>query len=177
MGDRGRLVSSMLSTEASKSTTIILLRHIRDMLTLFTPLTSPGYKVTAVVRNAVSLEWHHNLNVIIGSVLKQSDMDRAFTSSSTPVDAVVVFLNASRTSDMPWANLVVPPRFMADSVSHAVESLRKYSGNSVQRLHIVILSAFGVGDSFEVTPWIFRWMITHTNLGKTFEDHNLACGC
>lgn len=109
-----------------------------------------------------------------GSVLSQDDMDRAFTASSDPVDAVVGFLNATRTSDMPWAKPLAPPRFMADSAANAVASLRKYSTNSTQKPRIVILSALGVGDSLQVTPLILRLLVKHTNLGVAYKDHNLV---
>jgi hypothetical protein len=36
----------------------------------------------------------------------------------------------------------------------------------------VILSAIGAGDSFHAAPWMIRTMVNHTNLGKTYEDHN-----
>ena len=39
---------------------------------------------------------------------------------------------------------------------------------------IVVVSAFGVGDSLSRQPLLIRWMITRTNLSYTYADHNLV---
>jgi hypothetical protein len=57
---------------------------------------------------------------------------------------------------------------MADSVANATAAM---NARGIRR--IVVVSAFGVGDSLSREPLLTRWMITHTNLRYTYADHNL----
>jgi hypothetical protein len=81
---------------------------------------------------------------------------------------VIVALNSTRRSDTPWAKPVSPPRLMADSVANTTAAM---TARGVRR--IVVLSAFGVGDSLSSAAFPLRWMFTRTNLKYTYADHNL----
>jgi uncharacterized protein YbjT (DUF2867 family) len=67
------------------------------------------------------------------------------------------------------AKPVSPPRLMADSVANATAAM---TARGIRR--IVVVSAFGVGDSLSRQPLLIRWMITRTNLSYTYADHNLV---
>lgn len=102
-------------------------------------LTSPGHKVTALVRNPTSLPARDNLKIVAGTPLDISDITKAFLSTEAFLDlpqAVVTTLNAPRESDSPFSKLLAPPRFMADSISNVREVMKKYG---VKKL--VIMSA------------------------------------
>jgi hypothetical protein len=58
---------------------------------------------------------------------------------------------------------------MADAVRYTTDAMHRHR---VER--IAVVSAMGVGDSLAVVPFYLRWLIKHTNLGKTYADHNLA---
>ncbi|KAL6402301.1 hypothetical protein AUP68_14773 [Ilyonectria robusta] len=132
-----------------------------------------GHTVTAIVRKSSSLQPQKGLNIVTGSVSNPEDVDRAI-SAAPPIDGVAVFLNASRTSDMPWAKLVVPPRFITDAVANVANSIHKTA--PITNTRLVVMSAIGVGDSWEVAPWFLRVMISKTNLGTTYTDHNCLDG-
>ena len=91
--------------------------------------------------------------------MNRSDVDGAIDGA----DAVIVALNSTRRSDTPWAKPVSPPRLMADSVANATAAM---TARGIRR--IVVVSAFGVGDSLSRQPLLIRWMITRTNLSYTY---------
>ncbi|KAI0136818.1 NAD-dependent epimerase/dehydratase-like protein [Xylariales sp. AK1849] len=131
---------------------------------------SKGHHVTAVVRSTSSLTAGDNLTVVEGSPLKESDIDSAFraTPGSIP-SAVVVALNARRSSDSPFAapSSDTPPRMMADSVANAIKAMKKHGVRK-----IVIMSSMGTGDSFAHANYLMRLMFTHSNMSLQMVDHN-----
>jgi uncharacterized protein YbjT (DUF2867 family)/mannose-6-phosphate isomerase-like protein (cupin superfamily) len=126
---------------------------------------SRGHTVTALVRDPEKLGHRDGLSVTTGTPVNAADVARAMPGA----DAVVVTLNSSRTSDLPWARPVSPPRLMADSVANATQAMTE---RGIRR--IVIVSAFGAGDSLARQPLLTRWTIQHTNLSYTYADHNLV---
>ncbi|KAG2000880.1 hypothetical protein GB937_010741 [Aspergillus fischeri] len=134
---------------------------------------SQGHHVTVIVRNATGLGSHPKLTVVEGSVLSQVDMDNAFSAAGIHVDAVLKFLNPHRSSRSPWAKFLGPPRLLADATANAARALRRQQQQEHGRKpRLVVMSALGAGESRKVTPFITRFIIDHSNVGKTYEDHN-----
>lgn len=131
---------------------------------------SRSHQITALVRKSASLEPRKNLTVVEGTPLNTDDLDKAFTAdkSSTPT-AVVVALNARRTSDSPFAapSPDTPPRMMADSVANVIGAMKKYGAKK-----IVILSAVGVGSSFESLNFLLRPIFKYSGMRFQMDDHN-----
>jgi putative NADH-flavin reductase len=125
---------------------------------------SKGHTVTALVRDPAKLISRAGLTVVQGTPVNRGDVDGAIDGA----DAVIVALNSTRRSDTPWAKPVSPPRLMADSVANATGAM---TARGIRR--IVVLSAFGVGDSLSSAALPLRWMFTRTNLKYTYADHNL----
>ena len=134
----------------------------------------PGNHVTVLIRDASALKPHANLTVVEGSVLSESDMSSAFSAAGIPVDAVLSFLNAPRASNNPWAKFLGPPRLLADSTAYAARELRKQRSQQpdLPKPRLVVMNAMGVGQSRLVAPFFMRFLMDHSNVGKTFEDHN-----
>jgi len=84
-------------------------------------------------------------------------------------DVVITTLNAPRASDSPFAKPIAPPRFMADAIANICEVMK---ANGVTK--IIIMSAFGVGDSFQNLNFLMKPIISYTNMAKQFNDHNLV---
>ena len=126
---------------------------------------SKGHTVTALVRDPAKLVSRVGLTVVQGTPANRGDVDRAIDGA----DAVIVALNSTRRSDTPWAKPVSPPRLMADSVANATGAM---TARGIRR--IVVLSAFGVGDSLSSASLPLRLMFTRTNLKYTYADHNLV---
>jgi putative NADH-flavin reductase len=125
---------------------------------------SKGHTVTALVRDPAKLTSRAGLTVVQGTPVNRGDVDGAIDGA----DAVIVALNSTRRSDTPWAKPVSPPRLMADSVANATGAM---AARGIRR--IVVVSAFGVGDSLSAAALPLRWMFTRTNLKYTYADHNL----
>ena len=124
-----------------------------------------GHTLAALVRDPAKLTPRAGLTAVQGTPMNRSDMDGAIDGAH----AVIVALNSTRRSDTPWAKPVSPPRLMADSVANATAAM---TARGIRR--IVVVSAFGVGDSLSRQPLLIRWMITRTNLSYTYADHNLV---
>jgi uncharacterized protein YbjT (DUF2867 family) len=84
----------------------------------------------------------------------------------TGCDAILSALNISRKSDFPWSKLVSPPNFLSESMANVVLLATRLD---IQR--VIVITAAGVGDSARYTPGWFRWIIRHSNIGITYEDH------
>lgn len=126
---------------------------------------SKGHTVTALVRDPSKLTPQAGLAVVCGTPINRTDVNGAIDGA----DAVVVALNSTRRSDTPWAKPVSPPRLMADSVANVTTAM---TVRGIRR--IVVVSAFGVGDSLSTAAFPLRWMFTRTNLKYTYADHNLV---
>ncbi|KAJ5661671.1 uncharacterized protein N7477_009287 [Penicillium maclennaniae] len=112
------------------------------------------------------------MTVVEGSPLSEKDMERAFAAAGVPVDAVVIFLNPLRASGNPWAKFIGPPRLIADSTINAARTLRAQQPLKGSKPRLVIMNALGVGESYGVTPYLARFMMSYSNVGKTYEDHS-----
>ena len=103
------------------------------------------------------------LIVFKGTPLSREDLEEAMKDC----EAVLCALNISRKSDFPWSKLVTPPTFLSESMHHVVELAPRFD---LQR--VITITAAGVGDTAQYTPGWFRWIINHSNIGITYEDHN-----
>lgn len=146
-----------------------------------------GHTLTALVRNPDSLQPRDgvtivkgkvisqncdaiNPNVVAGTALNKDDIESAFSATpSSPPTAVIVTLNAQRKSDNPWAAPVAPPRMMADSNANITSVMKAHSVRK-----IVVMSAFGVAESFNNMNILLRLTIRHSNMSYQFEDHGLV---
>ncbi len=109
----------------------------------------------------------NGLTVVEGTPLQKGDIERAFSTTATPPDVTVVALNATRVSDSPFAKPLAPPMFIRDCVRNTTAVMAEYR---VKR--IVIMSAWGVGSSWNPSPWMLKLLFSHTNMSYQTEDHN-----
>lgn len=98
-------------------------------------------------------------------------MDWAFQALGKPVDAVLQFLNPHRATSSPWSEFLGPPRLMADATANATRALRQQAAAAKHKPRLVVMNALGAGESRNVTPWITRFIMDYSNVGKTYEDH------
>ncbi len=127
-----------------------------------------NHTVTAIIRRPDALAPQPNLSVITGTPLNHADISKAFADAprSDPIRAVVSTLNTGRTSDNPWAKTTSPPSLMADSVRNALAVMREHG---VKKM--VVLGTNGIGSSRANSGWFFNWVVDHSNLKITFDDH------
>ncbi|KAL2673777.1 hypothetical protein Neosp_012221 [[Neocosmospora] mangrovei] len=134
---------------------------------------SHRHHVTALIRSTSRLAPHERLTVVEGSVLSESDMDRAFATSNHPFDAAIQFLDASRKSVNPWSEFIGPVRILPDAAANTARALRKQQPlPSGQKPRLIIMCGRGTGESIKTVPLYLKFMIDHSNLGKTYAEHN-----
>jgi hypothetical protein len=140
--------------------------HVKNFMTN----RSPGHTATALLRNLASLTPRDGLTIVKGTPLNESDVNSAFlvTENDLP-QAVITTLNAARESDSPFSKPIAPPRFMADSIANVRKTMQRHGVKK-----IVIMSAFGVGDSFKGLNFLMRPVIKYTNMAAQFRDHDLV---
>ncbi|KAK5193364.1 hypothetical protein LTR99_006916 [Exophiala xenobiotica] len=161
-----------------------------------------GHSVTILLRkpNSNLPQDHANLTTVTGDPCDASDVEKALRScSSTRPNVPVVIISTlgqTRTSGNPWAATTSPARFMDTSAkavlaaaaaaasSEAVKtktgSTGSSSGSSRVQVHpieivkFVVMSMFGVGDSFANLNFALRWTFNHSNMDQTLEDQTLV---
>eukprot|EP00934_Nitzschia_sp_Nitz4_P002483 Nitzschia sp. Nitz4//scaffold1_size375055//304189//304911//NITZ4_000321-RA/size375055-processed-gene-0.388-mRNA-1//1//CDS//3329541180//2473//frame0 len=96
------------------------------------------------------------LTVIAGDVTKKDDVDKVFAENN--IDSVIVALGG-KTSD-------VGDTMLTDGTKNIIDSMKE---KGVKRL--AVISAIGVGDSYDKAPFYFRILIS-TVMSKIFKDKN-----
>lgn len=127
-----------------------------------------NHSVTALIRRPDALPPQPSLSIITGTPLNHADVSKAFANApkSDPIKAVISTLNTGRTSDSPWAKITSSPNLMADSVRNTLAVMKEYGVKK-----IVVLGTNGVGSSREYSGWFFNWIVDHSSLKITFDDH------
>lgn len=128
-----------------------------------------NHQVTALVRNAASMETQvqAGLETVVGTPTKIEDVRKAFTYSKP--DVVIVTLSAPRASDSPFAANISPARLMADSTANVVAVMKEFDAPK-----IVIMQAFGVGESWTQMHCVLRLLMSKSNMIYQYDDHNLV---
>ena len=122
-----------------------------------------GYEVNVLVRDLNNFKVkHERLRIIEGN---PSDK-RILNETMRDCQVVISTLNISRKSDFPWSRLRTPENFLSETISHVIELCPLHD---ISR--IIVLSAWGVGDSREHIPTWFRWLIEHSNIGAAYREH------
>ncbi|CAG9941858.1 unnamed protein product [Clonostachys rosea f. rosea IK726] len=129
-----------------------------------------GHQVTALVRKETSLGKQKGLDIVVGSPFNEADISKAISFSASPIDAVLVTLNAPRASDSPFSALDpnLPLDFLTQCARNTISAMRAASPPVPK---IVIMSTVGTAESIKSSNFIMRFMFTRTNLRYTREDH------
>ena len=133
----------------------------------------PARRGLTVIKGTIGYPPQQALRSILnpaGTPLSKSDIVNAV--EATPDDlpkSVIVTLNSGRTSDNPFAKPTAPQRFMADSNANAVAAMKEYGIRK-----IVVMQALGVGTSFPNLLFAMRWVVRHSNMAVSFEDHEFV---
>jgi putative NADH-flavin reductase len=122
-----------------------------------------GYTVHVLVRDKSKLQVHSpRLHVFEGVPTDAPALRTALQGCNAVINA----LNISRYSDFPWSKLRTPLYLLSDTMKLLAELCKELS---VTR--IIIISAWGVGDTRSHIPTWFRWFIDNSNIGPAYTDH------
>ncbi|ESZ95929.1 hypothetical protein SBOR_3742 [Sclerotinia borealis F-4128] len=128
-----------------------------------------GHDVIALVREPSSIEAREGLKLVKGTPLNKADITAAFEASTKTPSVVLVTLSAPRRSDSPFSPSISPPRLMADSNANIISVMKDFDVGK-----IVVMQAFGVGDSWPHMHFLLRMLMKKSNLYMQYDDHNLV---
>ncbi|RNC83949.1 MAG: NAD-dependent epimerase/dehydratase family protein [Balneola sp.] len=119
-----------------------------------------GHKVTALVREETSFAASPEVEVIRGSVLDYSTLEKATRNQ----DAVISCLGLKRKNKLnPWSSITSP----LDLTTKTAENLMKALPADFP---VAVISAAGVGESFDRTNSVLQFLIRKSNLGPAYQD-------
>jgi len=111
-----------------------------------------GHEVTVLVRRAGS-SFPAGVRVIVGNALKHEDVLRATDQQ----DAVVECIGGTS----PWKTQTLE----RDAMLNIVAAMEKFGAR-----RLVVVSAMGVGESAEQSPWWYRYLMVPTFLRGSTAD-------
>ncbi|MCG8326153.1 MAG: NAD(P)H-binding protein [Chitinophagales bacterium] len=120
-----------------------------------------GYNITAVVRSKSSMDGIDGIKVIQGSVLDKEILEEAIEGQNY----VLSCLGIQRKSPNPWSGLSSPPNLTESVIKNGLPMMEK---NGVER--IVVVSAAGVGDSWNRVNTLLKGIIKTSSIAKTYKD-------
>jgi uncharacterized protein YbjT (DUF2867 family) len=104
------------------------------------------------------------LQTFIGDSTCYQDLQAALKGCN----AVISALNIGRATAFPWSRLTT----RADLLSATMVRLLSLC-SQVYVNHIVVVSAWGAGDSRKHIPAWYRWLIDHSNIRYAYQNHEL----
>lgn len=119
-----------------------------------------GHKITALVRPGTSFDVPPEVDVIRGSVLDEDTLEKAVRNQ----DAIISCLGLKRRSKLnPWSPITSP----LDLTTQTVENLTKVLPIDFP---VAVISAAGVGESFDRTNSVLQFLIQKSNLSPAYQD-------
>jgi putative NADH-flavin reductase len=124
-----------------------------------------GFEINCLTRNHNTIDiTDDKLRVFEGCPSKINNLDMAINDC----DAIISVLNISRTSDFPWAKLRTPSTFLSDVIENVIAVSNQ---RSIKR--IIVCSAWGVSETiYDIRFW-FRWLISQSNIGLAYANHEV----
>ncbi|KFY11469.1 hypothetical protein V491_07189 [Pseudogymnoascus sp. VKM F-3775] len=120
-----------------------------------------GHKITALIRDPSTIPVKNDLNIVKGTPLEPSDIEKAFNAvKGDPPTAVIVTLAAVADKES---------RVMTGAYECVIAAMKSHGVSK-----IATISSFGIGSSLKNITFIMRWAIANTSLGVKFADHNQA---
>ena len=122
-----------------------------------------GHQVTAFVRNRAQLAEAPGLNIVEGDATKPGDVAGAIRPGH---DAIVVALG-ERPKPLDWVpglRRAPPSRVCEIGTRNILAALPEAA-----RTRLIVISAYGVGDTRALAPWYYRWYL-RLFLGALMED-------
>jgi uncharacterized protein YbjT (DUF2867 family) len=129
-----------------------------------------GLAVTALVRDparlAPDLAASPDVKVVHGEIDDRAAVAEALDGSA----AVILALGLRYRRRHPWGGI----DGRTDVVPAAVTSVLEAAGHAQTRPAVVLLSAFGAGDSWAKLPWIFRAIVSSSALRISYAGLSRA---
>ena len=127
-------------------------------------LTKSEIKVNCLVRKKglINLD-SPSIKIFYGDATNLNDLKKALGKSKIIISSI----NVQRKNIFPWSKLTNSKKTISDFTKNVLEA----SENNINR--IITVSAWGVGDSINKIPKIFKFLIKYSNLKYPYRDHDL----
>lgn len=146
---------------------------------LLTEALSRGYTITAQARDPTSLASfeHSSLTVVKGTPTSTSDLvhalQKSLSAAQTRKVVIISTLGQTRASGNPFSAPTSPPLFMSQSIAALFAAIKELPGTSRSQVDkLVIMSMFGVGESFSNLHFAIRPIMRYSSMLQTLDDHN-----
>ncbi len=121
------------------------------------------FEVNILVRDVQKIKIQsEKLRIFEGTPCNKEDLAKSLQGCTHVLSA----LNISRNSDFPWSGLRTPKDFLEKTIQNLIDLSKT---NPLE--NIMIISAWGVGETRNEIPFWFRWMIDFTNVKYGYLGH------
>ena len=103
------------------------------------------------------------LNIFYGDATNLSDLKRSIGNS----ECIISTINVQRKNIFPWSRLTNSKTTISDFAKNSIIA----SEDKINR--IITISAWGVGESIEEIPKLFKFLIKFSNLKYPYIDHDI----
>ena len=103
------------------------------------------------------------LNIFYGDATNLSDLKKSIGNS----ECIISTINVQRKNIFPWSRLTNSKTTISDFAKNSII----VSGDKINR--IITVSAWGVGESMEKIPKLFKFLIKFSNLKYPYIDHDI----
>ena len=103
------------------------------------------------------------LNLFYGDATNLSDLKKSIGNS----ECIISTINVQRKNIFPWSRLTNSKTTISDFAKNSII----VSGDKINR--IITVSAWGVGESMEKIPKLFKFLIKFSNLKYPYIDHDI----
>ena len=103
------------------------------------------------------------LNIFYGDATNLSDLKKSIGNS----ECIISTINVQRKNIFPWSRLTNSKTTISDFAKNSIIA----SEGKINR--IITISAWGVGESMEKIPKLFKFLIKFSNLKYPYIDHDI----
>tara|TARA_B000000609_G_C24161262_1_gene343875 strand:+ start:855 stop:1508 length:654 start_codon:yes stop_codon:yes gene_type:complete len=103
------------------------------------------------------------LNIFYGDATNLSDLKKSIGNS----ECIISTINVQRKNIFPWSRLTNSKTTISDFAKNSIIA----SEDKINR--IITISAWGVGESIEEIPKLFKFLIKFSNLKYPYIDHDI----
>ena len=103
------------------------------------------------------------LNIFYGDATNLSDLKKSIGNS----ECIISTINVQRKNIFPWSRLTNSKTTISDFAKNSII----VSEDKINR--IITISAWGVGESIEEIPKLFKFLIKFSNLKYPYIDHDI----
>lgn len=142
-----------------------------------------GFNLTVLIRNPDKVQGDPTfasdaIEVVKGDPCEVEDLSIVLARILSKQGATLIIvstLGQTRKSGNPWAATTSPPGFMAKAATAVIDACQSLDSSKLSKIRkYIVLSMFGVHESFDQLNCLLKPVMHHSNMLQTLEDHNMV---